>query len=412
MSEQGQNTHLSNIQHVHSNPPDELTNHPREDLLGEYFGRTYKKRGFDDPHSASTINTVKFIMSRKENQHRLYVISRSGSGEAQYVLLNKDHTDIESYGVRLDTWRVTKDIANFNVAVVNNVLYVIGGYDKVNCRHLHRVVKYDPFETTWSQCAPLMKARAKFGVAVLDGKIYVSGGERSDGRVSCSCEVYDPQTDKWTDAGLLVAPRANHSCIVHDNEMYTAGGDFGTRSHDSLWMYENNNWEELDVDYPMKMPKSIDRFSMCSVEQKIYFIGGVACKPGGDSSQASKFTTERGIFSYTPHVSTSKPRAPSLYGLQSDVISPWSSRYSSMVRPRHSCAAHAIGKKIYVFGGCHLDTLQDVRVCEAFDTVKGHWEDEFHFRKGDLSNVVTAVLEVPRRHDEEKINYHLKWVLW
>ena len=31
---------------------------------------------------------------------------------------------------------------------------------------------------------------------------------------------------------------------------------------------------------------------------------------------------------------------------------------------------------------------------------------------GDLSNVVTAVLEVPRRHAEEKINYKLKWVLW
>lgn len=35
-----------------------------------------------------------------------------------------------------------------------------------------------------------------------------------------------------------------------------------------------------------------------------------------------------------------------------------------------------------MFGGCHLDTGQDVRVCESFDTVKGIWEDEFHFRKG------------------------------
>lgn len=31
---------------------------------------------------------------------------------------------------------------------------------------------------------------------------------------------------------------------------------------------------------------------------------------------------------------------------------------------------------------------------------------------GDLSNVVTAVLEVPRRHDAEKIKYYLKWVMW
>lgn len=35
-----------------------------------------------------------------------------------------------------------------------------------------------------------------------------------------------------------------------------------------------------------------------------------------------------------------------------------------------------------MFGGCHLDTGQDVRVCECFDTVRGTWEDEFHIRKG------------------------------
>ena len=29
-----------------------------------------------------------------------------------------------------------------------------------------------------------------------------------------------------------------------------------------------------------------------------------------------------------------------------------------------------------------------------------------------MSNIVTSVLEVPRRHDEEKVRYKLKWVLW
>ncbi len=57
------------------------------------------------------------------------------------MLLNNDRTEIASYGVRLETWRVIKDVADFSVAVVDNVLYVIGGYDKVNCRHLHRVSK-------------------------------------------------------------------------------------------------------------------------------------------------------------------------------------------------------------------------------------------------------------------------------
>ncbi|XP_045200043.1 kelch-like protein 9 [Mercenaria mercenaria] len=350
-------------------------------------------------------------MEKHQCQQRLYIINRSGSGEAQYVLLNQKRTDIDSYGVRYETWRLTKNVADFGVAVIENVLYVIGGYDKINCRHLHRVVKYDPYDFSWRECSPLLKARAKFGVCVLEGKIYVCGGERSDGRVSCSSEVYDPALDQWSEAGLMVAPRKNHCCAVYESDMYCAGGDFGTRSHDNFWVYENEHWEELDTDYPLTMPRCIDRYAMCVVGHKIYFIGGVSCRVS-DTSE-SKFTTERGIFSYTHNVSAANKRQKSqIHGLQSDIISPWSTRYPSMVRPRLSCGAQVVGKKIYVFGGCHLDTGQDVRVCECFNTEKGTWEDEFHFRKGDLSSVVTAVLEVPRRHDEEKIKYYLKWVMW
>ena len=74
-------------------------------------------------------------------QQRLYIISRSGSGEAQYVLLNKARTEFASYSVRLETWRIIKNIAHFGVAVVDNVMYIIGGYDQINCKHLHRVLR-------------------------------------------------------------------------------------------------------------------------------------------------------------------------------------------------------------------------------------------------------------------------------
>lgn len=103
--------------------------------LGSYIGR-----GPDDlfPVESEALITD---MSRQAYQQRLYIINRAGTGEAQYVLLNQKRTDIESYGVRFETWKVIKGISNFGVAVVNNVLYVIGGYEIKNCKHLHRVVK-------------------------------------------------------------------------------------------------------------------------------------------------------------------------------------------------------------------------------------------------------------------------------
>ena len=111
-------------------------------LLERYlFTNRRRRRSFDDAHSVASTTAEEITMSRHQNQHRLYVINRSGSGEAQYVLLNKNRTEIVSYGVRLETWIVIKDISNFGVAVVDNVLYVIGGYDIPSCRHLHRVVK-------------------------------------------------------------------------------------------------------------------------------------------------------------------------------------------------------------------------------------------------------------------------------
>ncbi|KAH3710607.1 kelch-like protein 13 [Dreissena polymorpha] len=351
------------------------------------------------------------VMDKTHVQQRLYVINRNGTGEAQYILLNDRRDAIESYGVRLETWRAIKGISNFGVIVLNNILYVIGGYDVKNCRHLHRVVKYDPYEFAWSDCAPMIKARAKFGACVIDGKIIVSGGERSDGQASCSCEVYDPDADTWSEGGLMVAPRKNHCCVMADGDMYLAGGDFGLRSHDNLWVYQDGHWVELDMDCPQKMPKCIDRYDICYVGHKIYFVGGVSCK-ASNTPNDTRFITERGIFSYTPNISTVQKLKAHPQGLHGDMISPWNTRYPSMVRPRHSCAVRAIGKSIYVFGGCHLETGQDVRVCECFNTDKAKWEDEFHFRKGDLSSVTTAVLAVPRRHDEEKINYKLKWVLW
>lgn len=41
-----------------------------------------------------------------------------------------------------------------------------------------------------------------------------------------------------------------------------------------------------------------------------------------------------------------------------------------------------IGTRIYVMGGSLLETGQQVRVVEVFDTEKGEWEEDFRFRKG------------------------------
>ena len=46
------------------------------------------------------------------------------------------------------------------------------------------------------------------------------------------------------------------------------------------------------------------------------------------------------------------------------------------------------GHKIYVVGGTTLETGQQVRVAEYFDTRNGLWEEDFNFRKGHYLTLI------------------------
>ena len=54
----------------------------------------------------------------------------------------------------------------------------------------------------WSVKAPLPRTNSEFGVAELDGKIYVMGGYPADRKSVAEVQVYDSKTDKWQ----IIAP--------------------------------------------------------------------------------------------------------------------------------------------------------------------------------------------------------------
>ncbi|XP_025113427.1 kelch-like protein 26 [Pomacea canaliculata] len=352
----------------------------------------------------------------QSTEHRLYVVNRAGTGEASYLMLTSDRAAVASYRLHTEIWKPTLDVTNFGVAVVDNFLYVIGGFDRQRARHLSRVVRYDPSEGTWVTCASLNVARAKFGVCAMGGMIYVCGGEKSDGRVTGSCEVYDPEADSWSKAGMLPQPRANPACASHRRELYCAGGYFGNTSHNNLWLYEDYKWNEVDVHYPHLLPASLDRCAVrCWTTPSIskFFRRYICCLSGVMSKVRGKddrpmFLTDRRAFSYSTCISA-MPKSSDT----SDLISPWNLKLPAMNHARHSAGAVALGYKVYVVGGTSLETGQPVRIAEYLDTRTGIWEEDFNFRKGDVSNVACVLLAVPKIPvSERKVAYRLKWVMW
>lgn len=69
------------------------------------------------------------------------------------------------------------------------LIYVVGGCTHVE-RHLKDLLSYNPVTGEWRYLAPMSEARSQAGVAVLDGYLYVVGGNNKTQEVLPSVERY------------------------------------------------------------------------------------------------------------------------------------------------------------------------------------------------------------------------------
>ena len=80
------------------------------------------------------------------------------------------------------------------VAALDNKIYVTGGQDYIYAgQPLSSVDCYDPDTNTWSQMANMNIARRGHSLVSLHERLYATGGWRVD-----SVEVYDPDNNTWT----------------------------------------------------------------------------------------------------------------------------------------------------------------------------------------------------------------------
>ena len=92
---------------------------------------------------------------------------------------------------------------------------------------------YDPASDQWTFGPPMEVARAGFGATVLDGKIYVAGGEWINTlKTLKSVEGFDPSTSTWF--ALPDLPMRLHGVplVGVDRMLYVIGGS--TRSADVI----------------------------------------------------------------------------------------------------------------------------------------------------------------------------------
>uniref|UniRef100_A0A2K6MUP0 Kelch like family member 17 n=1 Tax=Rhinopithecus bieti TaxID=61621 RepID=A0A2K6MUP0_RHIBE len=149
-------------------------------------------------------------------------------------------------------------------------LYAVGGYDSSS--HLATVEKYEPQVhsaplllglrqgrdahggsassphpcpqvNAWSPVASMLSRRSSAGVAVLEGALYVAGG--NDG-TSClnSVERYSPKAGAWESVAPMNIRRSTHDLVAMDGWLYAVGGNDGSSSLNSIEKYNprTNKW--------------------------------------------------------------------------------------------------------------------------------------------------------------------------
>lgn len=158
--------------------------------------------------------------------------------------------DVEAYDPATNVWRtiprmypsggeVPYSRYGARAAVVNGILYVVGGVSKDiygGYQILTGVQSYDPTKNLWTTKAPMLTARVSPAVGVINGIMYVAGGSDWDNVKLNSLEAYNPVTNTWTTtyASMLSAgrvPRAPMptarnfaSFVVFNGMLFVIGG--------------------------------------------------------------------------------------------------------------------------------------------------------------------------------------------
>ncbi|WP_240792651.1 Kelch repeat-containing protein [Bacillus pumilus] len=133
-------------------------------------------------------------------------------------------------------------------------------------------VKADTVE--WKEQADLPEARVGASSGVVDGKIYVIGGQGPTQRQGADQTfVYDPEKNEWSSKTSMPTPRYGAATAILNDQIYVIGGmsTDGVVKTVEVYNTKNDSWEKLE-DIPLETKVSPYRIYASSVKGKILVV--------------------------------------------------------------------------------------------------------------------------------------------
>lgn len=228
-----------------------------------------------------------------------------------------------------------------------SIVYTVGGENALSTP-LRTVEAYNAVGDTWAGKAPLPAARTLLnGTAVIDRKLYVTGGITISRTLARDLWVYDPATNVWSSkAGMPVGSYGGVSAAIGRKLYVLTGKCDGCASASPaiarrFYRYDpaTNVWKRL-----ADAPGAHLTGGAKAIGGKLYVAGGY--------DQRGRVTSALHV--YDPATNT------------------WATK-AALPTPRAEVSAGAIGDQLYLVGGYSSASGDAVARVDAYDPVTDAW---------------------------------------
>lgn len=139
------------------------------------------------------------------------------------------------------TFRTPMDTPRTGVAtaVLDGNVYVLGGEDQFGVV-LDVASRYHPATDTWEALPPMQVARVFAAAVAIDGVIVVVGGRDAQENVLSDAEFYDPVRNQWGVFPNMLEARQGLAAVLRNANLFVAGGSNAQdQLLDSIEFYES-----------------------------------------------------------------------------------------------------------------------------------------------------------------------------
>ncbi len=275
-------------------------------------------------------------------------VSAASIGDQVYVVCGMQANGVRSnrlfvYDTADDSWeqrtplpiQLGADHCNFSSA--GGKLYFTGGIRLGAGFLTPQTFVYDPATNQWTQRERMAVARGASGVAVLDGKIYVAGGEGAQ-NAGTAFEGFDLATERWAVLPALPESRTHLTAQAVAGKFYAIGGRLPNgQVHGDVFEYDPATGE-----WRRRTPMPTARAGIASGA-----LGGKIIVFGGEGPSGRPEGTYEEVEEYDPETDSWRSLSP-------------------MPNPRHGFYGARVGEAIYLPGGGLIAGLNVSQVHDVF----------------------------------------------